>query len=188
MRSRLCVRVYQIVQTPIENVFILKDHEIMALNFTETENLAADIRNKLTPFWNLVALNLGDFPGFDIKAQALLAQERQQIILNNLDEMIRVSDRLHDQIATLKAEKAELQADLDEIFHTESPDAVRVYDQPITKRDRVYDLAGWEEAKNDGIIMDSDGIGYWVKDGKYSRCEVFCYEQRDATHVIWFNK
>lgn len=102
--------------------------------------------------------------------------------------MIRVSDRLHDQIATLKAEKAELQADLDEIFHIESPDAVRVYDQPIGKRDRVYDLADWEEAKEDGGIMDDDGIGFWVKNGKRSSCGVFSTEQKDATHVIWFNK
>ena len=54
--------------------------------------------------------------------------------------------------------------------------------------DDIYTIEEWNIAVEDGWIGNSDGRGYWVKDGFASRDEVFSTPQLDATHVIWYNK
>lgn len=46
----------------------------------------------------------------------------------------------------------------------------------------------WQKAVDAGCFGNFDGSGYWVKDGKESRDEVFSTPQLDATHVAWYNK
>lgn len=58
----------------------------------------------------------------------------------------------------------------------------------ITNKDNIYTVEEWKESINYGDITDDDGTGYWVKDGYISTDEVFSTFQRDATHVIWYNK
>jgi len=151
------------------------------IKFSETHNLAADIRNKLTPFWNLVAIiRSGDYPKFDIEKEAQAAFENQMTILYNLDKMILIAEALGDQCN-------ELQNDVNELCNIESD--IRVYGEPVPKSyGDLMTIEDWNDAINEGYIIDSDGIGYWVKDGMRSRDEVFSTAQKDATHVAWYNK
>jgi hypothetical protein len=64
----------------------------------------------------------------------------------------------------------------------------RVYDRDVDIDDDVYTIAQWNDAVNDGMIGNEDGSGYWMKDGKHCRDEVFNSNQLDATHVVWYNK
>jgi hypothetical protein len=52
----------------------------------------------------------------------------------------------------------------------------------------VFTVEEWESSVNEGFFIDYDGSGYWVKDGKSSRDEVFSTPPLDATHVAWYNK
>lgn len=64
----------------------------------------------------------------------------------------------------------------------------RKYETPIYDGD-LYDITEWEEMVDRGEVMDDDGSGRWVKDGKMARhTDVFIDPQMDATHVVWFNK
>lgn len=65
----------------------------------------------------------------------------------------------------------------------------RTYNYNIPKFcDDVMTLAEWEECIRTGVINEHDGMGFWCKDGKESRDDVFDTEQEDATHVSWYNK
>lgn len=52
----------------------------------------------------------------------------------------------------------------------------------------IFTVEEWKEAVDGGWIRNDDGSGYWMKDGKSSRDEVFGTPQLDATHVAWYNK
>lgn len=39
-----------------------------------------------------------------------------------------------------------------------------------------------------GVYTDSDGRGYWAKNGFRSNDDVFYTAPLDATHVIWYGK
>jgi hypothetical protein len=64
----------------------------------------------------------------------------------------------------------------------------RSYNREIPDYADVMTLADWEEAVERGSFIPDDGIGYWCKDGKESRDEVFETDAEDATHVAWYNK
>jgi thioredoxin reductase len=76
---------------------------------------------------------------------------------------------------------------------------VRVIEFTITEKNRytkkinqfrndVYTIEEWEEVVNDGDLCDSDGVGYWVREGLKSEDDVFSTPKLDATHVVWYNK
>ncbi len=79
-----------------------------------------------------------------------------------------------------------------------SEDAVeRIYrDYKSDKDDTVleawyFEAAIVEENKTGYTILgfsNFDGSGYWVKDGKKSRDEIFSTPRLDATHIVWYNK
>lgn len=52
----------------------------------------------------------------------------------------------------------------------------------------IYPVSIWNELVQLGMIGNYDGCGYWMKDGKTSRDEVFCTPPFDATHVVWYAK
>ncbi len=52
----------------------------------------------------------------------------------------------------------------------------------------IYPVSAWSQLVELGMIGNYDGSGYWVKDGKASRDEVFSTPELDATHVIWYSK
>lgn len=52
----------------------------------------------------------------------------------------------------------------------------------------VMTLKEWISTIQEGCIINTDGCGYWAKDGYMSRDEVFNSPPLDATHVVWFNK
>lgn len=53
----------------------------------------------------------------------------------------------------------------------------------------IFTIKDWKEITESGGINSDDGTGYWCKDGKESRDEVFSgTEAGDATHVAWYNK
>ena len=64
----------------------------------------------------------------------------------------------------------------------------REYSGEVYKFAAVFTVEDWESAVNEGLFIDYDGSGYWVKDGKSSRDEVFSTPPLDATHVAWYNK
>ena len=65
----------------------------------------------------------------------------------------------------------------------------RLYDEEIPDYGDLMTVEDWNQAVEDGVFIDSDGCGYWVKNNKMAReDEVFSTEQLDATHVMWFNK
>jgi len=110
------------------------------MNFSETENLVADIRNKLTPFWNLVAIiRSGNYPAFDIKKEADAAFINQTFILTDLNQ-IEELDKKKLAIATEWVEKnypkSHFKDRLVEIFlagmNHEEPYR-REYDMPVPK-------------------------------------------------------
>lgn len=165
------------------------------MNFSKTENLVADIRNKLTPFWNLVAIiRSGNYPAFDIKKEADAAFNNQTFILADLNQ-IEAMDEKKLAIATEWVEKnypkSHFKEQLAEIFlagmNHEEPYR-REYDRPVPKYGDLMTIEEWNDAVNDGYIMDDDGSGYWVKDGMTCDDSVFGTDQEDATHVIWYNK
>lgn len=67
---------------------------------------------------------------------------------------------------------------------------MREYNTPINNDDwwDVFTADAWENDIKDKICFNSDGCGYWVKDNKASRDEVFVTNREDATHVVWYNK
>jgi hypothetical protein len=133
---------------------------------TSTASLVADIRNKLGPFWNLVAIiRSGNYTETDIKNEAEAAFNNQQQILSNLDVII---------------ENAE-----SEIFFD---DWARYYGTPVEPGDLLIPADEFFRLVAGGSIMDDDGFGYWVKDGKKCQYDVFSSVQEDATHVVWYNK
>jgi hypothetical protein len=64
----------------------------------------------------------------------------------------------------------------------------REYKGEVYKFADVFTVEDWESSVNEGLFIDYDGSGYWVKDGKESRDEVFSTPPLDATHVAWYNK
>lgn len=151
------------------------------VQFTETQNLVADIRNKLTPFWNLVAMiRSGDFPKFDIEKEANTAFDSEMTIVNNLEAILVEAERL-------EMENKELTNEVNEVLGIETPNS-RIYDEAIPKYGDIMTIEDWDESVEGGYIMDDDGHGYWAKDGLMSRSTTFSTQQEDATHVIWFNK
>jgi hypothetical protein len=77
------------------------------------------------------------------------------------------------------------------------PVSQRVYtDYKFGKDDTLLDAwyfeaALVEEKKTGHAILgfsNYDGSGYWVKDGKKSRDEIFSTPRLDATHIVWYNK
>lgn len=65
---------------------------------------------------------------------------------------------------------------------------MRQYDHTIPNFATIFTLEEWQEDVARGNFMSYDGTGYWVKDGKESRDEVFSTLKEDATHVAWYNK
>lgn len=63
----------------------------------------------------------------------------------------------------------------------------RVYSTKVSNRDLIH-VDQWETLLDEGMIIDEDGFGYWVKDGFSSKDDPFKTEQLDATHVAWYNK
>jgi hypothetical protein len=53
--------------------------------------------------------------------------------------------------------------------------------------DEIYTIQEWKKLAN-RVFYNSDGSGYWMKDGMKSSDEVFSTPSLDATHVIWYNK
>lgn len=149
------------------------------VQYTETQNLVADIRNKLTPFWNLVVIiRSGDYPKFDIDKEAQIAYDNEMIILKDLDAILVEAERLED-------ENKELINDVNQVLGIENPNN-RVYDRELPNYGYLMTIEKWKDAVEEGYIMDDDGN--WVKDGMMSRFDPFSSEQEDATHVMWFNK
>ena len=70
------------------------------------------------------------------------------------------------------------------------PEVTTRYHIKLSKEEIKYlvTVEGFLEDVENGSIMDEDGCGYWVKDGKRSNSDVFSTDQEDATHVIWYNK
>lgn len=64
----------------------------------------------------------------------------------------------------------------------------REYNKEIDIEDEIYPVSAWSELIQLGMIGNYDGSGYWVKDGKASRDEVFHTPPFDATHVVWYAK
>jgi hypothetical protein len=64
----------------------------------------------------------------------------------------------------------------------------RQYNQELPDYVDLMTTEDWLSAVDDGCFCDFDGSGYWVKDGKECRDEVFSTPQLDATHVAWYNK
>lgn len=65
----------------------------------------------------------------------------------------------------------------------------RVYDKDIDNDfGDLMTVEVWEECVAGGCFCNYDGSGYWIKNGKASRDEVFSTPKLDATHVIWYNK
>lgn len=64
------------------------------------------------------------------------------------------------------------------------------YTEKIPKTDNkcLMLVEVWEEYEETGGIIDTDGFGYWAKDGYSSQDDVFTTPKLDATHVIWYNK
>ena len=169
------------------------------MNFSKTENIVADIRNKLTPFWNLVAIILdGSYLDSTIINEAKNAQSCQQSILANLNEIVAMDDLritiAKDWVQTNYPDSP-FKKQMEEIFlagmnHKHHPTTPgRSYDTILPTHGRLYDIYNWLETTEEGYIIDDDGHGYWVKNGFMCRGdEVFSTDQEDATHVIWFNK
>ena len=67
------------------------------VKFTRIEDLVADIRNKLTPFWNLVAVVRGDFQQFDVKKEAETAHSLEGNITKALEDINIENERLHHE-------------------------------------------------------------------------------------------
>ena len=65
---------------------------------------------------------------------------------------------------------------------------IRSYKGEVFDFADVMTVQEWQEAVKDGWFISDDGSGYWVKDGKESRDEVFSTPPLDATHVAWYNK
>lgn len=64
----------------------------------------------------------------------------------------------------------------------------REYTGEVDEFADVFTVEEWKASVNEGFFTDYDGSGYWVKDGKSSRDEVFSTPSLDATHVAWYNK
>jgi hypothetical protein len=62
------------------------------------------------------------------------------------------------------------------------------YVDPLPEYGDVFTISEFEEMVEDGSIIDDDGHGYWIKNGKSSKDDVFYTEKEDADGVIWFNK
>lgn len=64
----------------------------------------------------------------------------------------------------------------------------RIYNEEVFEFADVMTVQEWQEAVEGGWFNNDDGSGYWVKDGKSCRDEVFSSLPLDATHVAWYNK
>ncbi len=64
----------------------------------------------------------------------------------------------------------------------------RKYESPLPEFGDVFTVSEFEDMVKEGLIIDDDGHGYWIKDGKSSRDDVFSSKKEDADGVIWFNK
>ena len=95
----------------------------------------------------------------------------------------------------------ETQDSLGDIHYNLSAENIRKANQPyeeelderdyhfgIDPYDDIFTVEDWNEAVFDGVFTNTDGSGYWVKDGLASRDEVFSTPQLGATHVVWYNK
>jgi hypothetical protein len=65
---------------------------------------------------------------------------------------------------------------------------IRIYDGEVFDFADVMTVQEWQKAVEDGCFNNDDGSGYWIKDGKECRDEVFSSPSLDATHVAWYNK
>ena len=52
----------------------------------------------------------------------------------------------------------------------------------------IYTVEAWEGGIRAGLFSTTDGMGYWVKNGRRSTDEVFSSPKFDATHVTWYGK
>lgn len=77
---------------------------------------------------------------------------------------------------------------VDRVRPIKSSVSSRVYDRDIDPDTDILSVAEWNESVRDGIFVNYDGSGYWVKYGRQSRDEVFETPPEDATHVAWYNK
>lgn len=75
---------------------------------------------------------------------------------------------------------------LDTIF-----DAAK-YNKGIDKDDHVMTIEEFEEYCKSGYLIDYDGFGYPVRDGKYAKIHIRPSKRddipKDATHVVWYNR
>lgn len=65
---------------------------------------------------------------------------------------------------------------------------MRQYNEDIPKYGDLMTLQDFQEAVDCGMFTDYDGHGYYVKDNKMSRSNVWNEKPEDATHVMWFNR
>jgi len=63
----------------------------------------------------------------------------------------------------------------------------REYTHPVNGD--LMTLSEFERCVDCGDLIEDDGMGYWVKDGKECKDhDVFTTYSEDATHVSWYNK
>lgn len=62
------------------------------------------------------------------------------------------------------------------------------YEGTIPEYADMFTVEDWSTFVKAGSFNTYDGTGYWCKDGKESRDEVFSTDAGDATHVAWYNK
>lgn len=66
------------------------------------------------------------------------------------------------------------------------------YNQEIPKYGDLMTIEDFEQSCKSGYLVDDDGTGHPVKNGKMSRDPVYpsglLLIPKDATHIIWFNK
>jgi hypothetical protein len=68
------------------------------------------------------------------------------------------------------------------------------FNDPVPDYADVFSLDEFRDIVASGGIVNDDGCGHWVKDGKMSRDFINCaklgpyYVPEGVTHVAWFNK
>lgn len=67
-------------------------------------------------------------------------------------------------------------------------DDQRQYKKDLPDYGDLMTVDQWNESVENGTFTNDDGFGHWVKNNKESEDEVFSTPQKDATHVIWYNK
>ena len=72
------------------------------------------------------------------------------------------------------------------------PPATAEYTDELSKFGDLMTVAKFRDSVDCGGLIDYDGYGYPVRDGKMSRTNIYPSEQHmiplDATHIMWYNK